>query len=284
MIAYRWIHAWCFYQAMNYAMRKPAPDRIPLSGEGLASRDYFVVRLVENPDWNVLIEGLDGKALVGRAWVARPRHLRLPNSKGFRIRINVDAARLPKIAFQYYRGRLEYNEHSAGKLCLGLWGGYWLDALIKKFQQGRYNRRTLNQQNRLDLMRWLVDNALDSAQGVERIFRSSEDILTLMHGRRWARRDDALERMRHLELLLSTMRESGLVESDSARTYRATAKAFEVLENYWTDERRHADNERMQRRLFWVAVAAGGAAVIQALAAFWPLRSEMWAWFRAILS
>ncbi|MFT0171493.1 hypothetical protein ACLKMY_21195 [Paraburkholderia mimosarum] len=125
----------------------------------------------------------------------------------------------------------------------------------------------------MDLLQWLIDHGTNQWPA-QRAYHSPLEILTQQHGSRSVRHPAAREHMDYTRMLLESMVHDGLAETDGVAGFRASAAAVAVAETYLIEERRHADNQRTQHRLLWVAIAAGAAAVVQAGAAVWQSTSH----------
>ncbi|WP_175719032.1 hypothetical protein [Burkholderia anthina] len=264
------VRVWFFRRAMARVTAKRAPNRIPLSGNTLMQRDYFTATLNGLAEGDVLVDALSGDVIEGRAWEEATEAGRHGE---YLTPVTIEVARAAQATahYTYYLRQHEFSESSSAALWLRLVGGYYrLDVWREEVRQGRFNRQSLERRNRLDLLQWLIENSPHAAHGLEYLYSSPLDILTRQHGRRWVRHPAARETMNYTRLLLESLRHDQLVESDDRGGYRPAPPAIAEIESFLTDERRHEDSQKTQRRLVWVAIATGVAAVIQAGAAIWP--------------
>ncbi|WP_157643742.1 hypothetical protein [Burkholderia ubonensis] len=267
------LREWFFRRAMARAVAKRAPSRIPLTGERLLQRDYFSATLSGLAEGDVLVDSMSGNDVVGRAWVP-PADPDKYGEYATPVTIPIDRAARSEVEYTYYLRQHEFREHKSTTLWWRLLVGYYhRNAWMEEFRQGRYNRQALERRRRMDLLQWLIEHAVTRSPGEERAFHSPLDILKPPGDARWARHPAAREQLDYARLLLESLLHDQLVESDGLAGFRAAPAAIGVAEVYVTEERRHADSERTQRRLLWVAIAAGFAAAVQALAAIWPLAS-----------
>ncbi|KVS51664.1 hypothetical protein WK39_27350 [Burkholderia cepacia] len=267
------LREWFFRRAMARVVAKRSPSRIPLTGERLMQRDYFTATVSGLAEGDVLVDALAGDVIEGRAWVD-------PTEPGKRgeyaapVEIPVARATLAKAHYTYYLRQYEYSESNSATLWLRLVVGYYhLVAWREDDRQGRFNRQSLERRNRMDLLQWLIENAPYATHGLEYLYSSPMQILTQQHGQRWIRHPAARENLNYTRLLLESLRHDKLVEFDGIAGYRPAPPALAEIESFLTDERRHEDSQSIQWRLFWVAVFAGVATVIQAVAAIWSIVS-----------
>ncbi|RQP98863.1 hypothetical protein [Burkholderia stagnalis] len=266
------LREWFFRRAMARAVAKRAPRRIPLTGERLMQRDYFSATLSGLPEGDVLVDALTRDEVVGRAWVAIPGDPQGQGEYSKDVTIPVTRAAAAQVHYTYYLRQHEYNESDSATLWLRLLGGsYRRDARKEEARQGRFNRQSLERRKRMDLLQWLIDEAVAAARDRTSAYRSALEFLTHQHGKRWMRHPAALQTLHYTTLLLDSLVSEQLVKADNGKGYCADPAALAAIEAYATDERRHNDSERTQRRLYCVAIAAGFAAFVQAFAAIWPL-------------
>ncbi|WP_243772230.1 hypothetical protein [Burkholderia anthina] len=174
--------------------------------------------------------------------------------------------------YTYYFREHEFDEHRSATFVFRLeTGWYRRQARKEERRQGQYNRQALERRKRMDLLQWLTDQAAAAPSGQGAPFHSPLEILTQQYGGRWMRHPAARETLAHTGLLLRSLCNDNLVEFDGIAGYRVLPSALGMLESFVTDERRYNDSERTQRRLYWVACAAGAAAVVQAGAALWSI-------------
>ncbi|HDR8909204.1 hypothetical protein [Burkholderia multivorans] len=269
------LREWFFRRAMARVTAKPSPSRIPLSGERLMQRDYLSATLSGLAEGDVLVDALAGDVIQGRAWV-EPTDSAERGEYAAPVEIPVARAALAKAHYTYYLRQYEYSESNSATLWLRLVGGYYhLDARREDFRQGRFNRQSLERRNRMDLLQWLIENAPYATHGLEYRYSSPVEILARQHGQRWIRHPAARETLNYTRMLLESLRYDGLVEFDNVGGFRPAPRAVAEIESFHTDERRHKDSQSVQQRLLWVAALTGAAAIIQAVAAAWPI-VEKW--------
>ncbi|MGQ7908766.1 hypothetical protein [Burkholderia sp. BC1] len=265
------LREWTFRRAMARVTAKRSPSRIPLSGERLMQRDYFSVALSDLTEGDVLVDALVGNFIEGRVWVPPIE----PNKSGeyvTPVTIPVARAAMAKAHYTYYLRQYEFSESDSATLWLRLVGGYYhLVAWREDARQGRFNRQSLERRNRMDLLQWLIEHASLATHGQEYLYQSPLDILTKQHGKRWTRHPAAVETLNYTRLLLQSLHHDQLVEFDNVAGYRPGPRAIAEIESFLTDERRHKDSQKIQQHLYWVAIAAGLAAAVQAVAAAWPI-------------
>ncbi|MBR8048870.1 hypothetical protein [Burkholderia multivorans] len=265
------LREWFFRRAMAHVTAKRSPSRIPLTGEKVMQRDYFSATLSDLDEGDVLVDKLAGDVIEGRAWVGPTEQTEYGEYKT-PVKISVARAALAKTEYTYYLRQYEYKESDSATLWRRLVTGYYhLDAWREDARQGRFNRQSLERRNRMDLLQWLLENAPHATHGLEYRYSSPLEILVRQHGQRAIRHPAARETLTYTRMLLEALRHDGLVEFDNVGGFRPAPRAVAEIESFHTDERRHKDSQSIQKRLFWVAVFTGVAALIQAGAAAWPI-------------
>jgi len=250
----RWLR-----KAIELVLKAPSPDRIPLTGdERLNKRDYFYAGLDGiDPDGDVLIAGLSPAGVLGRPW----RDDRYQNDV---IDIPMGRAVRAKSTFVYYLRRFEFVEGDPFRFWLKVRTGYYKRvARREERRESRFNRRQLERKERMDVLQAIV------RLSIEKDDREIDPVMIAMvlYKRGWIRHPEGEEMLDRIRALVRVLCAEGLVEVVQKDTvYRMRPDAVRVLDQYSTDERRHADSQSLQRRVMIVGGFAAVATAVQAAA------------------
>ncbi|WP_261520867.1 hypothetical protein [Burkholderia multivorans] len=253
-------------KAIEIVQKNPSPDRIPLTGdERLKQRNYFYAGLdgIEG-EGDVLIVGLSRSGVLGRPWHDgryQPDAVDIPMARAVQA----------KPTFVYYLRRFEFIERDPFR--------FWLKVRTRHYsrvarreerREGRFNRRQLERKERMDVLQAIVRLSMDQdGRTIDAVM-----IATLLYQRGWIRHPAADEVLQWIRALVRVLVAEGLVEVVQQNTaYRMLPNAVRVLDQYLTEERRHADSQALQRR---VMILGGVAAVATAVQAVVNLKQE---WF-----
>ncbi|NIF44693.1 hypothetical protein F3J14_28270 [Burkholderia sp. Tr-862] len=246
-------------KAIEVVLKAPSPDRIPLSGdERLNRRDYFYAGLDGiDPEGDVLIAGLSSTGVLGRPW----RDDRYQNDV---VDIPIARAVRAKSTFVYYLRRFEFVERDPFRFWLKVRTGYYKRvARREERRESRFNRRQLERKERMDVLQAIVRLSMENDE------RTIDPVMitTLLYQRGWIRHPEAEEVLQRIRALVRVLDAEGLVEVVQRDTaYRMRPDAVRVLDQYMTDERRHAHSQALQRKVMILGGFAAVATAIQAAA------------------
>ncbi|WP_342613498.1 hypothetical protein [Burkholderia ambifaria] len=246
-------------KAIKIVHENPSPDRIPLTGdERLKQRDYFYAGLDGiDPEGDVLIAGLSQTGVLGRPW-----HDDRYQSDA--VDIPMARAAQAKSTFVYYLRRFEFIEHDPFRFWLKVRTRYYRRvARREERRESRFNRRQLERKERMDLLQAIVRLSMDKDdRTIDAVM-----IATLLYQRGWIRHPAADEVLQRIRALVRVLVAEGLVEVAQQNTaYRMLPDAVRVLDQYSTEERRHADSQALQRKVMFFGLVAAIATAVQAVA------------------
>ncbi|SOZ49323.1 conserved hypothetical protein [Cupriavidus taiwanensis] len=253
-------------RALKRATARPSPDRIPFSAPRVFYRNYYSVTLsAPDASWSFLFSRLDGDTVHGR-WL-----------EGDRYAEEISTVPLPHfsnaaIDIRYYLRQYEFLSRSARRFEMAsLARLYQMKAALGGLRQRLYNRKSLVLQDRHKLLRTLVEKAID-----DRDARFSDVTLVAdIYGRMVVNHPLFRSRVARYRMILESLAADELLTRTDGG-YRLEPNAIGVLNAYDDEERRHADNVKMQWRMMWVAVFSGIAAFAQAWPTLKPFLASLW--------
>jgi hypothetical protein len=119
---------------------------------------------------------------------------------------------------------------------------------LEKVDQYLFNRRKLATKQRNELLGALVKHAVAG----QRSF-SSIDLMTHLYSIKWVLHPDAESEQSKLEFFLDSLVATGELELRN-HEYWLTGHALKTLEDSEEDDRRHVENVKLQRRMFWLTL------------------------------
>jgi hypothetical protein len=131
--------------------------------------------------------------------------------------------------------------------------------------QPRFNRKELTRRDRMKVLAATIET---------RDYETSEtDLLTRFYTARWVHRPNKTELMTYYRLLLESLKASGDLNA-GRHGMKLNPKALNTIADFELEDRRHHDNYRTQRGIFWltlVLICVGGVqAGAAAYDAWWP--------------
>lgn len=129
---------------------------------------------------------------------------------------------------------------------------------LSKFDQYLFNKKKLVTKQRVDLLRFLVTQALEGHNSFEEI-----DLMTQLYSIKWALHPDQDSQRKKLEFYLESLVDTGELRKASHK-YVLTGGALRAIEEYEEQERKHTENVKMQWRMFWLTLAIALLTLVQA--------------------
>lgn len=218
---------------VNKALKKPAPERIPLSMPRSLDNDFYEIYIkFKSLDWKLLCRTKEKGGYSGILWQGRNRghDCTILNSTFEKIKFSVEITHHYK-GYQFKYGNLEsflFSWYSKN---------YKLAVIYDLITQRIYNRKTLFRSHRMEILKDLVENTINEPQYSTSSLELGKEIYT----HRWQFHPKKNEYQSHLSLILDSLVETGdLKKSD--RRYSVTGKAIATLADYEHDQQKHQDN------------------------------------------
>lgn len=129
---------------------------------------------------------------------------------------------------------------------------------LSGLDQYLFNKKKLVTKQRTDLLKFLIERALDGKTEHEPL-----DLMTDLHSIKWVLHPHGEEEQRKLEFYLDALVETGELRRVNCK-YLLTGFALRAIEEYEEQERKHTANVKMQGRTFWLTLAIVALTAIQA--------------------
>lgn len=250
--------------ALARAMKKPAPERIPLTGyDRLKERDYFQVSLL-NEDQRLLVQSVQEDGVVGLMFEG----LGEPNE----VRLQYDHLPDYELEIIHYFDELELRYSRPWWFLLIWWPRCRWELAKFRYAIWAFARVPLPRDDRMDLLRWAYDWTM------EQDFPNPEfeliGFLIQKHGHLVFRHPDEDRLLRHYKLISDSLVSSGDFVDRQLGHYALAPRGLATLDKFAQDTTNHRDNIQQQkamskltRWLVFVAFIQAAAAVYGAL---WP--------------
>ena len=129
--------------------------------------------------------------------------------------------------------------------------------ILSKFDQYLFNKKKLVTKQRVDLLRFLVSQALEGHDSFNEI-----DLMTQLYSIKWVLHPDQDLQRKKLEFYLNSLTDTGELRKVNLK-YFLTGHALRAIEEYEEQERKHTENVKMQWRMFWIALAIAFLTLVQ---------------------
>jgi len=248
------IKKWIVLIAMNVALRRPSPNRIPLSPPRALRNNFFSLSARnEDEDSDFLIKRKNGEAYDAIRWSdeGEPVEFTL-----LQCAINSDT--IIRISY-FYKGYEFIYESPSYFLLDVLLGLYKIKILSGHMRQAVYNRKKLVRYDRMDVLEFLVEQDIRTRNNLYGEFTLAAELYTA----RWIYHPNGQELRRYLTKILESLVVSGELRKEQGG-YRVQPKAYETLSQYQNDLQKHEDAinvGRMANRLTVIIVIVGALSI-----------------------
>jgi hypothetical protein len=257
---FKWLERKARLYAIRRSLKRKAPSRFSYSSEV----NYFVTVLRrKDTDEEILVESLDDTKIGGLAWT----------DERFQTPIELPISELDEWSVRFtrfygflkidYKGVFDYFRSDFLFYPQRMQAGEWLS-------QKAYNYRTRFRQDRIEVLRRLVEMHLSEAQENNGLLftgskKSVVGLLSDFYGNRIYGHPDYEVESARFRLILESLTETGEIKKHSPHEFQLSAGAVTSISNYELEERRHRDSVRQNWLLFLVTVVMAVAAVVQAV-------------------
>lgn len=228
--------------------------QIPRSGEAGERVNCFTVSIDKDKAPYLIIQGLTGDTLKCIEWdgshYATPKTvpLRDVNSRDLYITHYYGLSEIKFFGIaSFVRNRLTAWPYI--KIHLSL--------ILNRLDQYIFNKKKLVTKQRMDLLKSLVELHLNGVSTFDAI-----TLMTHLYAFKWVAHPDSDTQREKLTFYLDSLVDTGELKN-SGSGYALTGKALHAIEEYEEQERRHTENVKMQRRMFWLTLAIVALTVVQ---------------------
>lgn len=217
-------------KAVNWAMKKPAPNIIRTSSPGCLENNFYAVSLLFDDKEFVVEKVLKGVGYLGclrdgEKWFDFCVSKELLKNKGVRVNI-----------IHYFK-RYNREMYSATAFYLGKVFFVHRVEQVKEFLlQFLFNRKRLVRKERMELLKYFAENTIKNPN----YSVSSLSVGIGIYSSRWFYHPGRKEVQSHISLILESLVDSGELKRMS-NSYKITPKALATLAEFERDEEKHKD-------------------------------------------
>lgn len=130
--------------------------------------------------------------------------------------------------------------------------------VLSHFGQYIFNKKKLITKQRMELLKFLIDRALDG-----KTEHCVLDLMTDLYSIKWVLHPEGEQQQQKIEFYLDSLVETGEVKKTNYK-YSVTGHALRTFEEYEEQERKHTENVKMQWRMIWLTCAIAFLTAVQA--------------------
>ncbi|MED5514730.1 hypothetical protein [Pseudoalteromonas sp. MB47] len=239
-------------------LKKPAPDRIPRSGEKAKNVDCNVVYFRANDEsWTLYCKKVDSKGVTGKYWINKEDFGELSIPWSWLTDYEIDIT--------HFYGTYDLRYSSVTQYLLeGILPWDKLKILIGKVQQFLFNRKELVRSERIETLKIILEETIDNRSFTV----SSVSLSSLLYTQKWVFHPDKSRQLAYNDLLLRSLEESGELTSVQ-HGFKLSPKALVTISAYEEDQKRHRDNLAQSTATKWLTFALIFVGLIQAGVAYY---------------
>ena len=248
---YRW--------AATIAMRRPAPNRIPLAGnvEAVRARNYSMVHLGGDTDpMRFLLREIEPAGFRG-LWFPGP------GSESEERLISDDEIPRHSILITFYFHELELRYSSALRFVLHrAFAAPRLQLWLERTNRFVFNQRSLSKGDSIKILRTAIDWAVNDPD----VEFGASTVMTMQYGVRWVHHPQQVALHGYYSLLLRGLAARGDIVA-TQHSYRVAPQALLSLEHFHEEDQKFRANMKLQRWVFRLTIVAALIGLGQIIAA-----------------
>lgn len=237
-------------------LKKPAPERIPRSGDDAKKVDCYVVYFRSRDNsWTLLCHEVCHGGVTGMYW---------ENNMEFGV-ISIPFYLLGEyeLDITYFYGPYDLRYESIFQYFYeGLIPVDKIKILIGKGHQFLFNKKELIRSERVEVLKLLLEKELDNNS--HGYCTSAINLSTLLYTARWVFHPDKSRQLRYNDLLLKSILLSGDLERCN-NGFKLSPQALVTISNYEEEQRKHRENVAQAKAMKWLTVGLMIVGVIQAV-------------------
>ncbi len=230
-------------------------SRIPRSGDEGAKVNCFVTSIDRANEPYLIVLGLAGNDLNCIEW----------DGTSYKIKRTIPLSSLNladfRITHYYGHSEIQYSgllDFVRNRLLPWTYLQIHVVRQLSGLDQYLFNKKKLVTKQRTDLLKFLIERALDGKTEHEPL-----DLMTDLYSMKWFLHPHGEEEQRKLEFYLDALVETGELRKINYK-YVLTGFALRAIEDNEEQERKHTENVKMQWRMFWLTLAIAALTVVQA--------------------
>lgn len=251
------------------ALECPCPQLIPRSSAAGAKVKCFTIYIDKGGEPYLLVRSLANGILSCFEWT------------GSRFEKPVDVAlsaiESKDVSITHFYGYSEVQYSGVISFALGRtlflpYAKIRLVRMIESTDQYFFNKKKFFTKQRIDLLRFLVQRQLEGKP-----VSSPIDLMTELYSVKWVRHPDKDSQKERIKFYLDSLVDTGELRRHDHR-YELTGEALKAIDVYEEQERKHTENVKVQRRMFWLTLAIVFLTGAQANLFKLPTLLDMSAW------
>jgi len=246
-------------------LEKACPDRIPRTGENAKKVDCFTIAIDKmDGEPYMLVEGFCDTKFKGLIWSGSKyeKEGTIPlNELDGKYKLQITHFKGPSTVFYYSIWDLAYNYTTK------------LPYIVLFFENHIFNffykKRPLFSYKKMELLRYLIDDDLDSNKELKYSIEYEPRIITVLnlmgklYSRRWSTHPQSQRSYRTIQLHLDALKAEGALK-ENQNGYYLTGVALSIMEKYEEEERTHKGSVRLNWFILGLTLVIAFSATIQA--------------------
>ncbi|MBN1928031.1 MAG: hypothetical protein JW764_00590 [Chlorobiaceae bacterium] len=241
---------------IEYALSKKCPVMISRSGEKGKRVNCYSIAIDKENQPCYLVKSLVDDELTCLQWDG--------NSYSNECKVAFSIIKPKDFRISHYYGLSEVtffgiNDFILGRLFFIEYIKIHLYRILTATNQYVFNKKKLFTKQRIKLLRVLFDLRLEGEKKFH-VFRLMTELYTV----KWLNHPDGNSQIQKVEFYLNALVDTGELKKTEGGTYELTGLAIRAIEDYEEQERKHVENVKIQRRMFWLTLVIVLLTLVQA--------------------
>lgn len=228
------------------ALRCPCPQLVPRTGADGAQVSCFTIYIDKLGQPYLLVRRLSGDSLECLEWSGQ--------SFDQPVIVALSSVDANDVSITHFYGYSEVQYSGVLDFVLGrtLFLPYvriHVVRFVEAVDQYFFNKKKLLTRQRIELLKFLVQRQLEGAP-----ISGPIDLMTGLYSVKWVYHPDKESQRKRLTFHLDSLVDTGELRRAGLK-YELTGEALKAIEIYEEQERKHTENVKIQRRMFWLTLA-----------------------------
>lgn len=233
------IRKYIYKKVLQSVLQRPCPLRIPRSGDAGKQVNCYTIEIYNGSDPYLMVEAVDEIGVTGRLWTGqkcdKKGAISFKNLNNFKISIN----------HYYGLNQIKFDgifDYIIGKILRRPYVWIWINSGIKKLKQFVYNQTDPFRFEKMQILKFLVENHLENDERKMTSWNIMEGICST----KWFGHPKGEQAHKRLLLFLDSLAETCEIKKINL-VYKVKGKAIDTLARFALEERRHQENISLKR-------------------------------------
>lgn len=227
------------------ALHCPCPQLVPRSGHDGAKVKCFSIFIDKVGKPYLLVRSLSGDNLDCHEWSGQSFDKPLTVALSSIDASDVSITHFYGYSEVQYKGLLDFV---LGRTFFLPYIRIHVERIVNDVDQYFFNKKKFFTRKRIELLKFLIQRRLDGIPSTGAI-----ELMTDLYSLKWVLHPGKESQLKILNFYLDSLVDTGELRRNNHK-YELTGEALKAIEIYEEQERKHTENVKIQRRMFWLTL------------------------------